>query len=85
MPRRSRQLVVEKSKGMVIEEKGETAPESNVIDLMEALRRSLGGQEETRPAKSSKSAATRTAPKKTASKTEPAKPAAKPAPAKRRA
>ena len=35
-------LVVEKSEGLVIEEK-EAAPESNVIDLMEALRRSLRG------------------------------------------
>ena len=42
-----RKLVAEKSEGMVIEEK-EAAPESNVIDLMEALRRSLrGGAAET--------------------------------------
>ena len=40
-----KQLVVEKSKGMVIEDRQETAAESNVIDLMEALRRSLKGGE----------------------------------------
>ena len=43
-----RKLVAEKSKGLVIEEKA-AAPESNVIDLMEALRRSLRGGGETAP------------------------------------
>ncbi len=42
-----KQLVVEKSQGAVID-RTEAAPESNVVDLMEALRRSLkgGGGEE---------------------------------------
>ncbi len=48
-------LVAEKSKGLVIEEK-EAVPESNVIDLMEALRRSLrgGAEPEAAPAEPAK-------------------------------
>jgi len=75
-----RALIKEKEKGASV-----TAPqqpqEAEVIDLMEALRRSLGqtsgGGERRKPA--AKSAAGRTAAKKTA------KPAAKKAPAKKRA
>ena len=47
-----KKLVIEKSEGAVID-RTEAAPESNVIDLMEALRRSLkgGGDVEKSPAK----------------------------------
>jgi DNA end-binding protein Ku len=48
-----RQLVVEKSQGAVIERK-EGPPESNVVDLMEALRRSLKGGPEKPEARSKK-------------------------------
>ncbi|WP_374470839.1 Ku protein [Phenylobacterium sp.] len=76
-----RALIKEKEKGASV-----TAPqqpqEAEVIDLMEALRRSLGqtagGGERRKPA--AKSAAGRTAAKKTTTK-----PAAKKAPAKKRA
>ena len=64
-----RKLVAEKSEGLVIEEK-EAAPESNVIDLMEALRRSLRGNAAESPEGLAE---------------EPAKPAKKRAPAKKAA
>lgn len=74
-----RKLVAEKSEGLVIEE-NEAAPESNVIDLMEALRRSLRGGAEPEPAK----AAAKPAKKKAVAEAKPEpEPAA--APAKRRA
>jgi len=78
-------LVAEKSEGLVIEEK-EAVPESNVIDLMEALRRSLRGGSGAKiaapetAAKAAKPARKRVAAKPpTKSKAEPAE-----APAKRR-
>lgn len=73
-----KQLVVEKSKGLVIEDKGEAAPDSNVIDLMEALRKSLKGGD---------APAAKHAPKKPPARKAEPKPAPAPAapPAKRRA
>ncbi len=69
-----RKLVAEKSEGAIID-KQDDAPESNVIDLMEALRRSLGGAE---PAPAAKKAASPSAAKgkPTAAKPEAAKSAA---------
>lgn len=79
-------LVAEKSEGLVIEEK-EAAPESNVIDLMEALRRSLrgGGEAKAEAPEAGAKPAVKPARKKTAAKP-PAKPTPEPAaaPAKRR-
>ena len=66
-----RKLVEEKAGSATVHPDAEPEPESNVVDLMEALRRSLRGQGAEEPAKA--------APAKPA----PAKPApAKPAPAK---
>lgn len=42
-----KRLVEEKSKGMVIEDEADAAPESNVVDLMDALRRSLGPEKKS--------------------------------------
>jgi DNA end-binding protein Ku len=62
-------LVAEKSKGLVIEEQ-EAAPDSNVIDLMEALRRSLRGSAEPEaPAKAAKPTKKKMAAVKTESET----------------
>ena len=72
-------LVAEKSEGAVIERQ-EAAPESNVIDLMEALRRSLRGGAEPKP----KAAAEKPAKKKASTKAK-VEPEPAPAPAKRRA
>ena len=69
-----RKLVAEKSEGMVIEEK-EAAPESNVIDLMEALRRSLRGNAPEAAPEPEKPAKKR-APAKKAAAAEPAPPPA---------
>ncbi|MDT7951884.1 MAG: Ku protein [Acetobacteraceae bacterium] len=71
-----RQLVAEKSEGAVIERQ-DAPPESNVIDLMDALRRSLRGGAEPKPDET---------PAKPARKKSPAKPKPEPAsPPKRRA
>ena len=71
-------LVAEKSEGLVIEEK-EPAAESNVIDLMDALRRSLRGGAAA-PAEAEAAPAEAVAKKRQAAKSAKAKPAAKPAP-----
>ena len=71
-------LVAEKSEGAVIERQDEV-PESNVIDLMEALRRSLRGGAEPK----AEAAADKKPPKKKAPAKAKAEP--EPAPAKRRA
>ena len=63
-----RQLVIEKSEGAVID-RSEAPPESNVIDLMDALRRSLKGgtdKEAPTPAKKKPAAAKPAAPKRAA-------------------
>ena len=73
-----KQLVAEKAKGLVIEDRDEAAPESNVIDLMEALRRSLKGGEPAAPE-------AKPAPKKTRGKAAATAPEPAPAPPKRRA
>jgi DNA end-binding protein Ku len=74
-----RQLVIEKSEGAVVEREAPPA-ESNVIDLMDALRRSLGGGGTAEPKKPG-------APKKKAAARRTGKPARAPSPApeKRRA
>ena len=72
-------LVAEKSEGAVIERQDE-APESNVIDLMEALRRSLRGGAEPK----AEAAAAKPAKKKASAKAK-VEPEPAPAPAKRRA
>jgi len=74
-----RQLVIEKSGGAVAAPEA-PAPESNVIDLMDALRRSLRGGGEPAPAPGP-------APEKKPARKRAAKPkpAPEPAPAKRRA
>ena len=74
-----RKLVAEKSEGLVVEEK-EAAPESNVIDLMDALRRSLRGSDKSpepaaEPAKPAKKrGAVKTAKPEAGASPEPAKP-----------
>jgi DNA end-binding protein Ku len=60
-----KQLVIEKSEGAVID-RSEAAPESNVIDLMEALQRSLKGGAEPAPKKKKVAAKPEPAPKRRA-------------------
>ncbi|MBV8912162.1 MAG: Ku protein [Acetobacteraceae bacterium] len=70
-----RQLVIEKSEGAIAAAPEAPARESNVIDLMDALRRSLGGAEPAAPAPAEK--------KGPARRTAKAKPAPEPAPKRR--
>ncbi len=71
-------LVAEKSKGMIIEDRQDAAPESNVIDLMEALRRSLKSGDAPAAAEAKPAA------KKSRAKPAEPKPQPEPVPAKRR-
>ena len=74
-----RKLVAEKSEGMVID-KQEAAPESNVIDLMDALRRSLRGGAEPKAEAAPEKPTKKKAAAKAKKEPDPA-----PAPAKKRA
>jgi DNA end-binding protein Ku len=76
-----RKLVAEKSEGAVIERQ-DAPPESNVIDLMDALRRSLRGGAESETETETE---TKKPPKKKSTARAKAEPEPAPAPAKRRA
>jgi DNA end-binding protein Ku len=79
-----RELIKEKQKGHGVK-KVEQPQEAEVIDLMEALKRSLGQGGERRKAAPRTVAATKSSAKKPPAKTAAKKPAARKAPAKKRA
>jgi DNA end-binding protein Ku len=82
-----RELIKAKQENRPPREIEEAPPASNVINLMDALKRSVrgGGAETTKAEKAEKSEATRKAPRKTKSASKPAKKSARKTSGRRRA